>query len=195
MSADKENFFAFVVDASTDENLAKIRHESERKTRDDVEDEVVNSDGELSEDDDEQKGKRKKKNLTRIFSPTLKELIFKHSPAFACDEHEAETSCLFRFTRAHVPFFGNAYTDLDLFDTQLADLSNHPPLDLHRLHPKLFYVFHKRVPGFFDSKGRKILQKMVRARAKKPPWRPRARVDVPETERRITNGKAARWFY
>lgn len=112
-----ENFFAFLTEASTDENLDKIRQDSEHKKNDDIENEVEPEDE--SDLEEERKGKRKPKK-TPIKSETLEHLIEKHSPRYKCTQ--ATTSCLLKYVTVHIPYFGDRYRDLKLFETQLEQL-------------------------------------------------------------------------
>ena len=120
-----EKFFAFLEDASQNTNLAKIREESTRVVAEEEENEI-----EEDEKQSEKEGRR------RIYSPTLEQLIKKHSDRYTCYKKEADTTCFFRFFKPHVPFFGAKYTDLELFESQLRALSE----IIHHLVPKTSYL-------------------------------------------------------
>ena len=159
---DGENFFNFLAEAGEDKSLQGIREDVERIQREHWENEEGYSDSEgNSEDEDERKGRktvRRRKGAPRISSPFLRNLIETHSPDYACDEKEADTSCLLHFVEGHIPLFGNKWTDEKLFAVQLEQLAK----IIHHLFIRTssmqnyFTLINNAFRDFYVPKGEKF---------------------------------------
>ncbi|MBS1775425.1 MAG: hypothetical protein JSS64_04000 [Bacteroidetes bacterium] len=97
-------FFQFLKEASEDKNLAIFRQEAEP---DDDEDENAN-DGDA------------RKPPKRMFSESLKEMIAKYDPDFACEENRSDLYCLKNYIEANISLFD--YKNTENFKKQLKQL-------------------------------------------------------------------------